>query len=92
MKDLKRKCGVIRSWQKDRGFGIIVVPNTSPLEKYFLHISNIFDGTDSPTVGQLAYFKVSDKPVTPGKFPLALAVRIDVVNSSGSVEKVGSAL
>jgi hypothetical protein len=75
---LDKKQGVIRTWKKDKGWGIIVVGGEASLERYFLHFCNIRSGSAQPPVGSVCYFEVSDKPVT-REGDLPKAVRVDII-------------
>jgi len=59
MEDVIIKIGLLRSWVAARGFGFIEVPTTTlPLQRYFLHISDILEGSNPPPVGSLVRFEV----------------------------------
>jgi cold shock CspA family protein len=74
----ERKYGVIRSWNLDRGFGIVRVGPASSLERYFLHVSEIRTGTAEPTPGMTVEFYASPEPVKQGNLPKAIDANIDV--------------
>jgi cold shock CspA family protein len=73
-----KKQGVIRSFNKDKGFGIIRVGDETSLERYFLHFSNIRSGSAIPPIGSVCFFEVSDKPAKRDG-DLQQAIRVDVV-------------
>lgn len=53
------KIGLLRSWNTGRGFGFIDVPTTVfPLQKYFLHVSDILEGSNPPPIGAMVRFEV----------------------------------
>jgi hypothetical protein len=71
MEDVIIKIGLLRSWNTGRGFGFIDVPTTVfPLEKYFLHVSDILEGSNPPPVGSMVRFEVGP-PRKVGKLPTA---------------------
>jgi cold shock CspA family protein len=80
MQDHEKKIGVLRSWNEERGFGIIRVGPPSSLEKYFLHVSQIRTGTATPSAGMTVHFDVSDKAVEPGRLRQAIDADIDVAS------------
>jgi cold shock CspA family protein len=82
-----KKQGVVRSFSKERGFGIIRVGGEDSLERYFLHFSNIRSGTAQPPVGSVCFFEVSDKP-TKREGDLPQAIRVDIIVSD-EIDTVG---
>ena len=71
MEDVIIKIGLLRSWIVARGFGFIEVPTTTlPLQRYFLHISDILEGSNPPPVGSMVRFEVGP-PRKEGQLPLA---------------------
>jgi cold shock CspA family protein len=67
-----RKQGVVRSWNKAKGFGILRVGPDSSLELYFAHINQVRSGTATPSVGMEAYFQVDERSIgIDGKLPKA---------------------
>jgi cold shock CspA family protein len=71
VEDVIIKIGLLRSWVAPRGFGFIEVPTTTlPLQRYFLHISDILEGSNPPPVGSLVKFEVGP-PRKAGQLPLA---------------------
>jgi cold shock CspA family protein len=65
------KTGVLRSWNAPRGFGFIEgLTHVLPLQRYFLHISQIQCGPNPPLIGSLVRFEVSP-PRKPEQLPLA---------------------
>jgi cold shock CspA family protein len=65
------KVGLLRSWNAERGFGFIECPTTKlPLKRYFLHLSEILEGTNPPPVGGLVRFQEAP-PRKEGQLPLA---------------------
>ena len=78
----QKKSGVLRSWNENRGFGIIRVGPPSSLERYFLHVSQIVSGTATPAVGSDVYFEISDKPIKKGDLPQAISA--DIVESQSA--------
>jgi cold shock CspA family protein len=70
------KTGILRSWNTARGFGFLESPtNVLPLQRFFLHISDIQCGPNPPVVGSLARFEIGP-PRKPGQLPLAVRVWI----------------
>jgi len=70
--DAVYKTGILRSWNIQRGFGFLESPtNVLPLQRFFLHISEIKCGLNPPLVGSLARFEV-DPPRKAGQLPLAV--------------------
>ena len=72
-----RKLGVLRSWNEQRGFGIIRVGPKNSLERFYLHVSKIRSGTAEPAIGMEVYFDVADALVPDG-LPQALLADIIV--------------
>jgi hypothetical protein len=71
MEDVIIKIGLLRSWNSDRGFGFLEVPSaTFPIHKYFLHVSEICEGTNPPPVGSMIRFEAGP-PRNNGKYPNA---------------------
>jgi hypothetical protein len=71
---MERKKGVVVHGRPDQGWWFVRVGDTSSLETYFLHISNIRSGTSCLT-GCAVEFEVG--PITFGKTrPLALKADI----------------
>jgi hypothetical protein len=69
MEDVTIVIGMLRSWNKDRGFGFVEEPTPSfPIKKYFLHAAEILEGQNPPPVGSLVRFEVGE-PGRGGKFP-----------------------
>ena len=67
--DMEQRHGVLRSWHEDRGFGIVV--GWSHLDRYFLHLTNILEGTVPPLVGSAVDFDVA-QPRKDGQLPQAI--------------------
>jgi cold shock CspA family protein len=78
MQHQEKKIGVLRSWNEQRGFGIIRVGDQSSLEKYFLHVSQIRSGTATPSAGMTVCFDVSEKPAEKERLRKAINADIDV--------------
>jgi len=71
MEEVIIKIGLLRSWVAARGFGFVESPTSRlPLERYFLHISDILEGSNPPPVGSLVRFEVGP-PRKEGQLPLA---------------------
>jgi cold shock CspA family protein len=71
MEDVIIKIGLLRSWVAARGFGFIEVPTaTLPLQRFFLHISDILEGSNPPPVGSMVRFEVGP-PRKQGQLPIA---------------------
>jgi hypothetical protein len=71
MEDVIIKIGLLRSWVADRGFGFIEVPSsTFPIQKYFLHVSEILEGSNPPPVGSMVRFEAGAARPN-GKYPNA---------------------
>ncbi len=71
MEDLVIKCGFLRSWNPNRGYGFIEIPGPKfPLETYFLHARSILDGQNPPPQNALVRFEVGKSRGT-GKYPSA---------------------
>jgi cold shock CspA family protein len=69
--DAVYRTGIIRGWNVARGFGFIESPtNVLPLQRFFLHLSEIQCGPNPPVVGSLARFEVAP-PRKEGQLPLA---------------------
>lgn len=65
------KVGLLRSWNAERGFGFVECPSPKlPLQRYFLHITEILEGTNPPPVGGLLRFQEAP-PRKEGQLPLA---------------------
>jgi cold shock CspA family protein len=76
---VERKQGIIRSWNENRGYGIIRVGPQASLERYFLHVSHIRSGTASPKPGFEVFFTASDAPLKrQSDLPQALAADVIV--------------
>jgi len=59
MEDVIIKIGLLRSWVAARGFGFVEVPTTTlPLQRFFVHISDILEGSNPPPVGSMVRFEV----------------------------------
>jgi cold shock CspA family protein len=70
------KTAKLKSWNEDRGFGILEVPgSTFPLERYFLHISEIKEGPCPPPRNCVVRFEAGP-PHKPGQLPCALRALI----------------
>ena len=83
-----RKQGVVRSWNEQKGWGVIRVGPVSSLERYFFHVSAIRSGTATPSIGMEAYFDTDDAAdVREGQLPKAIRVDIIVPDES---EKAGA--
>jgi cold shock CspA family protein len=73
-----RKQGVVRSWNEQKGWGVIRVGPASSLDRYFFHVSAIRSGTATPSTGMEAYFDADDAAVVPeGQLPKA--IRVDII-------------
>jgi hypothetical protein len=71
MEDVIIKIGLLRSWNPNRGFGFIDVPAAVfPLQKYFLHATDILEGSNPPPVGCMVRFEAGP-PRKQGLFPAA---------------------
>jgi cold shock CspA family protein len=71
MEDVTIMIGLLRSWNTARGFGFIDVPTAVfPLKKYFLHVSDILEGSNPPPVGSMVRFEVGS-PRKAGQLPIA---------------------
>ena len=57
--------GVITFWNKDKAYGFIRTVVNGKHESYFLHISDIVEGSLFPSVGDSAEFDAV--PAKPGK-------------------------
>ena len=70
--------GILTSWNKNRGFGFVTLSvKTFPMKKYFLHVSEILEGENPPTVGAVVRFEVSN--AAPGrKFLQARRASVEV--------------
>ena len=69
--DVAIKIGLLRSWNMERGYGFIDVPSaTFPVQKYFLHATDILEGSNPPPVGSIVRFEAGP-PRRAGKFPAA---------------------
>lgn len=65
MEDVEIVIGLLTSWNSERGFGFVTLPiKTFPIKKYFLHISEILEGENPPSVGSMVRFEVG--PAGPG--------------------------
>jgi len=74
------KTGILRSWNVARGFGFVERPTAVlPLERYFLHLSEIKCGPNPPLVGSLVRFETAPARKL-GQLPLA--VRVWVIDPS----------
>jgi cold shock CspA family protein len=83
-----RKQGLVRSWNEQKGWGVLCVGPTSSLDRYFFHVSAIRSGTATPVVGMEAYFDTDDAAlVREGQLPKATRVDIIVPDES---EKAGA--
>lgn len=83
----QEKTGTLRSWNEGRGYGFIRV---GPLEKYFLHVSQIRSGTETPVAGMTVHFDVSPTPRAPGRDPQAIDAHIDMTSTPASTDKGGA--
>lgn len=75
----ERKCGVVCSWNKERGFGRLRVGPESSLEQYFLHASAIRSGTATPAPGMEIYFEVDERITVIPEGKLPRAIRADII-------------
>jgi len=71
MSTAQKKIGKLRSWNQERGFGIIEI---SRKERYFLHITEVDENSPDPVVGSMYAFSVR-----PGSDPNRLPVAVDAV-------------
>lgn len=66
----------VRSWNLNKGFGIIV--GEQPSERWFLHITEIKSGATPPAVGSIVYFDAAP-PRKPGADQAPRATNATVV-------------
>jgi cold shock CspA family protein len=72
MDDVIIKTGVLRTLNLDRGFCFVDVPGPKfPLDRYFLHFTDIMEGPNPPSIGDRVRFEVG-KSRGKGKYPAAL--------------------
>ena len=74
----EKKQGVVRSWNKEKGWGVLRVGDETSLERYFCHVNNIRSGSAIPPIGSECFFEVSDKPVK-REGDLQQAIKVDIV-------------
>lgn len=67
--------GTITFWNKDRAYGFIRVITQGKHESYFLHITQIVEGTPVPSVGDTAEFEAVPSTKS-GKLLNAVNVKI----------------
>jgi hypothetical protein len=71
MEDVTIIIGILRTWNRDRGFGFVEEPTASfPIKKYFLHAHEILEGQNPPPLGSLVRFELGAH-APGGKFPSA---------------------
>lgn len=73
------KTGILRNWNATRGFGFVECPrNVFPIQKYFLHVSEIKDGPCPPEVGSILRF-LQGAPRKEGQYPTATDVTVIIL-------------
>ncbi|MGA2422298.1 MAG: hypothetical protein ABSG69_19650 [Candidatus Acidiferrum sp.] len=59
----EKKIGVLRSWNERKGFGIIFEQTSvAPVQRYWLHVSNIAAGLAHPPIGAIVHFEIAPYP------------------------------
>jgi hypothetical protein len=75
MSDTEKRLGVVVSWHYARQIGTIIDRGTEPPQRFFLIGGRVVEGAE-PKVGSVVRFHVEQRPVKPGKLPLAVFVEV----------------